>query len=424
MVISTKKALPTLVIIITIISVNPWSKYPLGNTFIDWGIILLTILAVFWYKKLYFSPPNKTDYTIITIFLLWMMVGSFRGILVAENYWEWKQLIAGSFSLSLPLLVYVFSIPNILQRVLHYWIKIALPLFFFIIVWLINSDVWHFYLAPVFLFAIFIPVLPKKWGFIILGLTLAMLIINLGARSQVIKSSIALLIVSLYFFPKALSIKLIKIGHWIFYLLPALLLYLSISGTFNPFEFLASNTGKYSSTKEVNGEIETQDLAADTRTFIYYEVITSAINNNYVLFGRTPARGNDSAAFGKKIEQELNTGKYERHRNEVCFPNVFTWLGLIGMILYCLIYFKSSYLAVFKSNNYYIKLIGLFIAFRFLYGWIEDVNSFDINSISIWMMIAMGFSQEFRNMTDHEFTCWLKNIFKKRKNESSMALQH
>lgn len=165
--------------------------------------------------------------------------------------------------------------------------------------------------------------------------------------------------------------------------------------------------------KIVNGQVVEDDLSADTRTFIYIEVIKSALQHNYVIGGRTPARGNDSMAFGALNAEELKTGKYERHSNELCHTNIFTWLGLIGVVLYSLIYLRSSYLAVYKSNNIYIKFLGCFIAFRWAYGWIEDINRFDIANISLWMMIAMGLSVQFRNMNNKEFANFIKKIFVK-----------
>ena len=120
-------------------------------------------------------------------------------------------------------------------------------------------------------------------------------------------------------------------------------------------------------------------------------------------------------SFGSYSAENLKTGKYERHSNEVCHPNIFTWLGLVGVILYSLIYLKSSYLAVYKSNNIYIKILGVFIAFRWAYGWVEDFNRFDIMNISLWMMIAMGFSEQFRDMTDRDFKIWIRSIFWKQR---------
>ncbi len=59
--------------------------------------------------------------------------------------------------------------------------------------------------------------------------------------------------------------------------------------------------------------------------------------------GRSSARGNDSVSFGSDIAELLGTGLYERHKNEVVFANIFTWMGLIWLILYCSIYLKSSF---------------------------------------------------------------------------------
>lgn len=183
-------------------------------------------------------------------------------------------------------------------------------------------------------------------------------------------------------------------------------------GTFNIFQDLVSNRGEYIETKIVDGQVVEEDLSADTRTFIYKEVIESALKHDYIFWGRTPARGNDSMTFGTYGAEILKTGKYERHSNELCHTNVFTWLGLIGVILYSLIYLRSSYLAVYQSNNIYIKFLGCFIAFRWAYGWIEDQNRFDIMNIALWMMIAMGLSKQFRIMNNRQFQTWLINIFK------------
>lgn len=406
------KLFSILILIITFISVNQWSSIPLGGTAFYWIVSSLTIIYILIYKKKYFNPVNKKDYCIAKIYFLWMIIGVIRGCFVAENYWEWKQLVEGTFALSLPLFIYIFSDPHILQKTLRMWFKYAIALFFIVFFWILTPDSYHFYLAPLLLIACFLPILRKKWRYITFALLVLMIFADFGARSQMIKATIAILMSVAYVFSQYVTPKIIKIGLWLCYILPIVVLYLGISGQFNIFEDLSKNQGKYVKTKIVNGERIEEDLSADTRTFIYEEVILSALRHNYVLWGRTPARGNDSIAFGAYSAENLGTGKYERFANEVCHPNVFTWLGLIGMILYSLLYFKSSYLAVYHSNNLFMKLLGVFIAFRWAYGWIEDFNRFDIMNISIWMMIAMGFSASFRKMDNSEFRYWIKGIFK------------
>src|SRR5690606_8120152 len=119
------------------------------------------------------------------------------------------------------------------------------------------------------------------------------------------------------------------------------------------------------------------DITADTRTFIYAEVLQSAAINHYWLFGRTPARGNDSYTFGA-MAYEL-THRNERVSNEVGLSNVFTWTGITGLFLYLLIYLRASFLAVNRSKNIYAKMLGVMVAFRWLYAWVEDVNNFSLN---------------------------------------------
>ena len=73
------------------------------------------------------------------------------------------------------------------------------------------------------------------------------------------------------------------------------------------------------------------------------EVIESAIKNDYVLFGRTPANGYDSIYFGEHLKYDLGTNKMQRFSSEVSIINIFTWNGLIGTLLYFLVFFISSF---------------------------------------------------------------------------------
>lgn len=405
------KIFSSFLIILTFLSVNSWSKIPLGNTFITWGVGFVIIAIVLKYKKKYFRPNNITDYYIITIYLVWMLIGVFRGAFIAEGYWEWKQLVRGSLALSLPVFVFVFSNPKILSFVLRVWLKYAIPAFFIFFFWVTSNGSKHQFLGPVLLLACFLPIIPsKKWRYIFIGLLLFMLSADLGARSQVIKAVVALSMSALYLVSKYLPAIFLKIGYWLLILAPIFLLYLGLTGQFNIFKGLEESDGGYVEERIVNGEVQTENLSADTRTDIYIEIIESAIHNNYVIWGRTPARGNDSKLFGAASAKETG-GKMERHANEIGFPNIFTWLGVIGLVLYCIIYIKSSFLAMYKSNNIFMKLIGLYIAFRFAYGWVEDVAEFKIAAISLWMLIAIGFSESFRKMTDYQFKNWIKSIF-------------
>lgn len=406
------KVLPILILFLTVFSVQQWTSIPISNQLLSWIVdfaILSIILCFIWFSRKKHLIAN-IDRCLLATYFIWFGISSLRGCFIAENYWEWKMLVTGILSLSIPIYIYLFSSVQVSRIVLSVWFKYALicliPLLPFF-----QGYPLVFYLGPVFVIGCFLPYLPKKWRYIIGGLLLLMLVIDLSNRSQVIKAAAVLLMSIVVLFRGYIKDWIIKTFHWACYIIPIVLLTMGLTGIFNIFTDLSSHEGKYVEEKVVDGEVVEEDLASDTRTFIYIEVINSALRHDYVWTGRTPARGNDSEFFGAYNAEDLGTGKYERHANELCHLNVFTWLGLIGLFLYSLIYLRSSFLAVYRSNSISMQILGVFIAFRWAYGWVEDVNNFDIANLALWMMIAMGLSKQFRSMTNTEFKQWVRSIF-------------
>ena len=262
------------------------------------------------------------------------------------------------------------------------------------------------YFGPIFIFSLFLFELPKKWKWIIGGILLIFTFLDLSNRATVILAVFSVAMAILFNFRDIISEKLIRLIHHGMYITAIVFLVLGIMGVFNIFQDCQSNQeGQYKTQRIVNGELIEEDLSMDTRTFIYEEVINSAIDNGYVWYGRTPARGNDDNWFAD-YKPDMRYG--ERHYNELCHPNVFTWLGLIGLILYSLIYFRASTLALYHSNNIYTRFLSVYIAFHWLFGWIEDLNTFNIWNIgAIWLIIGLCYSPYFRNMNDEEFNEWL-----------------
>ena len=216
-------------------------------------------------------------------------------------------------------------------------------------------------------------------------------------------------------FKRYIPNKALNVVWVLLYIAPIVLLFLGITGRFNVF----SNTNdQYKGRNVIQEQTGTADISADTRTFIYQEVITSAVEHHYIWFGRSPARGNDTQAFydlanDLQSVNHANNLKHERSRNEVCFPNIFTWLGLVGMLLYIGIYFWASYLGVFRSCSFYVKMAGMVTAFNFAYGWVENITNFDILNVVYWTFISICLSPRFRNMDDAEFKSWFSGLFYK-----------
>lgn len=353
---------------------------------------------------------NTSIYKVVTIYFIWMLLQSLRGLLGCEMYMDYRQWVDGTVMLSLPILVYLFAFPPIVQYVLRKWLLWGGLIFFVFILW--NTGANCLYLAPISLFACFLFELPKKWRFAI-GAILIIWIGTVMDRANAIRSLVMILCALGFKYRKVVSDKMLRIVHHFFYVIPIVLLLLGYCGIFSFFQYLQEdNNGKHTQkVTRTDGSVQEVDVLGDTRTFIYSEVLTSSVKHNYVLWGRTPARGNDDYFFelltsdGKGHSLRPN----ERHVNEVGHLNVYTWIGLVGIVLYSLIYLKASLLAVYHSRNAFMKFLGVFVAFRWAMGWIEEINLFFVHSIMLWMMIAMCMSDKFRKMSDAEFRVWFLN---------------
>lgn len=344
------------------------------------------------------------------LYLMWNIICITRGFSVAENYWEWKNLIGTALVLLLPLSIYVFTNTVIIQRIVSTWLRYALPAFFIFLPFFQASDALGRYLVPISFLLLFFPILPWRWKIVTLVFTTLVVFGGLDARSNVIKFCFAFLIGILFYFREQLQAKILQTLRILFLATPIVLFVLALTGQFNVFQMDKYVDGEYSTSVVQDGSVTEENLTADTRTLLYDEVLSSAKNNDYIFFGRTPARGNDSELFGAVLADELQTGKRERFSNEVSILNIFTWTGVIGVVLYFTIFYQASYLAINRSNNMFIRLIGLYVGFRWTYAWVEDFSDFDLSYLFLWLLVGMCFSRAFRAMTDLEMKDWLMEL--------------
>lgn len=407
--------IPVSMLLIAIGSVVPYMKpempiaSSLDNTTLWWSVSTLILIVFFLSKHFFFDKRNGDNMLIIWIYLLWNVMCIVRGMFVAELYWDWKALVGNTMVLLMPIIIFSSTNKMVVQSLLAFYMKFALPLFLFFGL-IIRTDAFGFYLIPVSFLLFFLPILTKRQRALILCATVIVLVSDLGARSNVIKFGVPFFILSVYYLKTKIPVKTMEAMRLAFFIIPFVFFGLGVSGVFNVLNVSEYVKGDFTSMGvDQEGNRVEQDVIADTRTFLYVEVLESAVVNNYWLAGRTPARGNDSDAFGEF--GAVLTGRYERVSNEIGLANIFTWTGVVGVILYFLIFFRATFLAVNKSRNIYAKMLGIYVAFRWLYSWLEDINNFTLNYFMLMVMIGLCFSYSFRNMTDQEITIWARGIF-------------
>ena len=402
----------------TILKYLPWGIFfitlnshgqtlELGNT-VFWWIIQFSVLILFLIIKLnYTSAAHSKQLIVLNIYLVYVVISFVRGVFVANGYWDWKNLLSNTMCLLIPMLAYASDSRFLFKHIVRNYVYYVAPVFL-IVQFFIGKDEFGFYLAPFSFFLLFFPILSNKWKVVCLSVALYVIFADFGARSNLIKFSIPVIFNLMYYFRKILSVNIFENVRLLFIAVPLIFFILGVTGTFNIFK---PNGDKHKAIIDqkidFNGNLVKDDLAADTRTFLYVEVLATANKYNTWIFGRSQARGNISEAFGKSDMNRRN----ERNANEVSILNYFTWLGIVGVLLIFILFYQASYLAVNQSNNIFSKIIGLFIAFRWSYGWVEDINNFYIQYLFLWLFIGFCYSQSFRQMTDAEMKIWVQGIF-------------
>ena len=401
---------PVSVLFIALISVAVHSSATIGSTALWWGLEFIIIVIYLIATFLFFKSENSKSVIIVHLFLLWNIFSIVRGFFAAEIYWDWKGLIGNAFVLLLPVIIYIAANKDRTQSILSFYVKFVLPISVLLSIPFIPLRLWIAYFYPISLLLLFFPTLKLNWKIPLAAFALVA-ILDFSVRSNVIKFGVPVLLILLYYVRFFVATDVIlKVFQRVFMVAPWIFFVLAVSGIFNVFnlkEYLQVNY--IAQTVDNEGNVRKQAITDDSRTFMYQETLHSADKYNYWILGRSPARGNETVAFATSMEEI--TGRPERLRNEANVPNVFNWTGIIGLILYFLVFLKSSALAIYQSNNIYSKFLGIYVAFRWMYAWVEDPYLFDMNNFSIWLMIGLCFSESFRNMNNFEVQLWARGIF-------------
>ncbi len=405
-----RRFIPFLISLVIIEGALQWLEVEVGTTFLWWslnGVIIFFFIYCREYKK--YKLP-----VVANLYLIWVLLSGVRGIFMAEGYWDFKELISNLLFYSLPVCLCFFRKPGNFIGVSR-WCLLLLPFYFFILIPFSQPEAVGKILLIIPPFLLFIHRLSLPIKIYLFSALVAVFVLgSLGARSSAVRFAVAFLFSISFIFRRFLYKSFfLMIVYLSIIIIPILFGGLALSGVFNVFSYGDNYKGKYE-VKDAYGleGDDTEDLSADTRTFLYVEVISSALDNNYVIWGHSLSRGYKSLSFGDY--DLISRARGERPDCEVALLNVFTHMGVIGFFLYSFIFLSASKNALFNSRSYAMKLVGLWIAFRWLFSWIEEFSRFDINNIYIWAFIAMCYSPIYMDMTDKEFISVINSCFFKK----------
>lgn len=266
------------------------------------------------------------------------------------------------------------------------------------------GDLMGFLCMPAILSLLLFDGLSTKRKLMWLSLTLLIIFTSYwgDARSHVIKYTIALLLGLTVSWDKFYY----KIRHvvWLFIIAPFVLFFLGVTNAFNVFEM----------DKYINNKSLSEGTIADTRTMVYAEVLYSAVQNKYIVWGRGIGKGYESLFQERRTSEDnsATTIQSMERQSEVGIHNIFTWGGIVYLVVYTLMWCSVLFYGVYKSRNRYVRVVGFYLAFYYLYSWVENFQSFSIAFISSWFMVALCLSPYFRRMDDNNFKKYILYLFK------------
>lgn len=378
-------------------------------------------ITLYFYYLIYKNRKEANiipDYKkIMNLYLLYVIFTFIRGFWAIE-FWtdDTRSLVNGTLLMLMPMIIWYFSNPDKFSQLLSFWSKKwIVPSIIMLLLFFVKEGYAHL-LAPAYFLILFYKELPKKYRRYV-WIILAMVIYGgLSARSNVLRFAIVVLL-SYLFIVKQIFRNLKRFSWSFFAILPIVLLLLGTVGIYNPFKALSNNENLNINFAEAQDKTGTviQKANEDTRTFIYEGVLATSLKNDSWLTGRTFVRGYEvDQLFGVEAYQIIfeRTGRMERISCEVGILNPFTWMGLIGLLLYSLMILAPSWYGVFRGRNKYVQCIGIILAFRFMFSFIEEMQTFGWNTITLWLMAAMCISPKFLKMSNDEMKIWIYSTFK------------
>ena len=343
-------------------------------------------------------------------FKIWLavnIVNLLRSLFVASDYWEWKYLMLSAVSFALIPLAFFYGIDlKYVKTIFKFVLKFFFPFGFLLVPIALATDpqLYPRLMIMVSFFILFIPYLKPRLKLLIIIVAVTSILVALAFRTNEIRILFSLLLLASWQFRAHIKNIWLGITRAAIFITPVLLLILAVFYNYNIFQEVSSGYQGYNVEAKWSGTGE-RNLVEDTRTFLYVEVLAQLENNNSWLFG-------ESSVGSYKTNYFISSGAIggERDETEVGFLNILLKYGLLGIAAYFLLLFYVSKYAIFDSNNFLSKMIGLTIVFRWTLMFVEEYTQFDLNFFFFWVMVGLVSSSNFREMTDSEIKDYFKAI--------------
>lgn len=382
-------------------------------------IVLITIICSYplilfvfikW-KNLVVSPREFS----INLFFWYSLIILFRGFIEAESNADWINLLSTGVALFLflPLTIHFGRNINFSLAAINSFIIYGIPLVF--ILFFISDDSGPFgfahMISPIYLLILLIPVLNLKLSLIIILITIISFFSDISIRSNLLNISVAFLICSTFLLKnRKFILRILKILRTFFLYSPIFFIILGATGIFNIFQ-IGDSLDEFIID---DGKGNTQDVFVDSRTEVYSDVLSQLSIKNAFVFGLGASGKTKTHLTNVQNSDFDKVYKEGRRGTESGMLNYIQYGGFLGALFYLILFMRASYLAVYRSNNWLIIMIGMWVSFKGFYSFIEDTTVFSVSTIFIFISIGLCFNNELRSLQDDEIKAlFRKKLFKK-----------
>ncbi len=331
--------------------------------------------------------------------LLWNVIILIRGYADASDYWDYKALIMSRTpALLFPIIVFWGGKLNPLQKIYSFLLRVNIPLSLIVLkkVFFPLATIQFCFLIP------WIGIMKRKW-YLYLFIFFLIIGFDITSRAVALRVLFGFLLFLVIRYANNISQSVYKFLFVIMTVVPMVLVVLGYTGTFNVFE-VGDNM-------EQNKRNE--EMAADTRSFLYYKVHDKLQKENKEFIGL----GGTSEyweGYNKKFRYGglNNKGIADKGRDhtESGLLNMYLYGGWIGAILFSLLFIVAAHKAMFQSNSHLCKLLGLFVLFRWVISFVDEPEAWITSNILLFYTIGLCMSYNFREKTDEEIWEWIKGF--------------
>lgn len=364
-----------------------------GKIVIVSALCLYPMLFLFYAKIKNIGKNEFENKSVITAYIIMCFITFLRGVFDSKSQQDFIVLISGTIFLMLlyPLFIYLAQ-RKYIASVFNALVFVALPLSFVTFLFKPTDESMSFQhnISFIYLFVFFVPFVKLKWKVIILLLCIITPLYDITRRSSLINITVCLsVLLTYYIIPHSIYKKMAKVMFFILIISPIFFLILGLSGVYNIFTL-----GDSFDEVIVISNTNERNLLVDSRTGIYIDVFSELSRQNAYLFGLGGVGKTKTSLTDNSNSDAYKDLKEGRRGTESGMLNHFQFSGIIGAFCYWFLLTFGSYKAIFKSNNSFYIMLGLFIAFKVLYSFVED--QFRPNAATFYLMFMIGLCYNFK----------------------------